>query len=130
MLYNDRMTREKVLEALGELEPILRREHVVRSLALFGSSARGAARETSDVDLLVEFARPVGLLHLIGTQQFLERALHGLRVDLVLRHSVIEELKADILKDAIDVFNTPEVAVSAKAYAGGDQPDIAIHAGA
>ena len=41
----------------------------VKSLALFGSVARGDARPDSDVDLLVEFDRPVGLFGLVALQQ-------------------------------------------------------------
>ena len=88
------MTRDHILDALKELEPTLRRVHAVSSLALFGSVARGTAGKVSDVDLLVELARPIGLLHLIGTQQFLESALHVPRVDLVLRRSIIRGIRS------------------------------------
>ncbi len=49
----------------------------VRSLALFGSVARGEAGPRSDVDLLVEVTRPMGLFGLLRTQQFLEQQLGG-----------------------------------------------------
>jgi predicted nucleotidyltransferase len=41
----------------------------VRSLDLFGSVARGDAGPGSDVDLLVEFDRPVGLFHFFRVQR-------------------------------------------------------------
>ena len=37
----------------------------VKSLAVFGSMSRGEATPQSDIDLLVEFSRPVGLLAFI-----------------------------------------------------------------
>lgn len=49
------MQREHVLRILDAEGPRLRAEFGVRSLALFGSAARGEATEGSDVDLLVEF---------------------------------------------------------------------------
>ena len=80
------------------------REHFhVRSLALFGSAARGQAGPASDVDLLVEFDRPIGLLHLSATALRLEGLL-ARPVDLVLRRALRPELRARVLAEAIDVF--------------------------
>ncbi len=113
------MTRDEVLGRLRAVEGPLRRQYAVRSLALFGSHARDEATAQSDVDLLVVFSRPVGLLHLIGAEQYLTRVLDVPRVDLVLRRAVIEELREPILREAIDVFGTAEVEVPAPAHAGG-----------
>lgn len=74
----------------------------VKSLALFGSAARGEAGLSSDVDLLVEFSRPVGLLEFIRLKQFLERILEC-EVDLVTPDALRESMKAGILEEAIDV---------------------------
>lgn len=98
-----RRERAAVLAALRAEEARLRREFAVRSLALFGSAARQEAGPASDVDLLVEFDRPVGLLHLARTARHLE-ALLGTRVDLVLRRALLPELRERILTEAVDVF--------------------------
>jgi uncharacterized protein len=76
----------------------------VRSLALFGSVVRGAARPGSDVDLLVEFERPIGLFHLIRTGDYLSELLGGAEVDLVQRAALIPELREPILAEAVDVL--------------------------
>ena len=55
--------RDSVLKILAEHRDELHQRFGVKSLALFGSVARGEATETSDVDLLVEFEHPVGLFH-------------------------------------------------------------------
>jgi predicted nucleotidyltransferase len=91
------------LPPLRAHERELRERFHVRSLALFGSSARGAAGPASDVDLLVEFDRPVGLLHLSATALRLE-ALLGRPVDLVLRRALRPELRGRVLAEAVDVF--------------------------
>lgn len=75
----------------------------VSSLALFGSAARNEAGPESDVDLLVEFDRPMGLFGFIGVKEYLESLL-GSTVDLVSRGAVIEELKEDIYGEAVDVL--------------------------
>ena len=108
------MKRDEVLGRLRAVEQPLRRQYAVLSLALFGSHARDRAAADSDVDLLVEFSRPVGLLHLIGAEQYLQRVLGVPKVDLVLRRAVIEELREPILREAIDVFGTAEVEVPAR----------------
>jgi uncharacterized protein len=72
----------------------------VRSLDLFGSVARGEARPDSDVDLLVEFDRPVGLFHFFRVQRRLAEIL-GRPVDLVMRDAVKAQLRDRILGEAI-----------------------------
>jgi predicted nucleotidyltransferase len=98
------MKRDNVLKILADHQDELHRQFGVKSLALFGSVARADAIETSDVDLLVEFDRPIGLLHFIATQQHLETLLGVWKVDLVLRRAVLPELKEDIFAEAVDVF--------------------------
>lgn len=97
------MQRDMVMSLLRAEQERLQREFNVKSLAIFGSVARNEALDASDVDLLVEFDRPVGLLHLIGTEQFLEHLLDS-DTDLVLKRSLLPELKDGILAESIDVF--------------------------
>jgi predicted nucleotidyltransferase len=94
------VTRGQVLDTLRAHERELRERFVVRSLAVFGSAARDEADAASDVDLLVEFDRPIGLLHLSGTACYLEEVL-GRKVDLVLRRAVLPELRERIYGEAI-----------------------------
>lgn len=54
------MTRDELLEKLRELKPWLEAQGIV-DVRLFGSYARDEAGPDSDVDLLVETARPMGL---------------------------------------------------------------------
>jgi uncharacterized protein len=76
------------------------RELGVRSLSLFGSVARDQAAPGSDVDLLVEFDRPVGYFHLFEVQDRLETFL-GCKVDLVTPGGLRPELRQDILAEAV-----------------------------
>ena len=50
----------------------------VKSLAVFGSVARGDAGPDSDVDFLVEFDRSVGLFHFIHVKHLLGDLLEGI----------------------------------------------------
>jgi predicted nucleotidyltransferase len=74
----------------------------VLALSVFGSVARGQARPDSDIDLLVEFERPIGLFRFVGLQQLLEGIL-GRRVDLVPRDSIRRALRDVILGEAVRV---------------------------
>ena len=76
----------------------------VKSLALFGSVVRDEATEASDVDLLVEFDQPVGLFEYARLQRKLEEILGAVKVDLVMRRAVFDELKEDIYAEAVDAF--------------------------
>lgn len=73
----------------------------VASLALFGSCAREEATESSDVDLLVEVDRPVGIFRLLDLQYRLEAILDGAKVDLVPRSSIRPEFAEAVLREQI-----------------------------
>ena len=77
--------------------------HGVKSLALFGSVARDEAGPESDIDLLVEFSRPVGLLQFIDLKQYLEGLL-GCPVDLGTPNSLKPRLKDHVIQEAIYVI--------------------------
>ena len=94
------MRRQEVMDKLAGNRAELRRMGV-RSLSLFGSLARDEATDRSDVDFLVEFDRPIGLFHFIRVQQYLQEILGVPRVDLVMPEALHEELRDDILRDAI-----------------------------
>ena len=96
------MKRSDVLSILHEKRGELSEKYGVKSLALFGSVARDEARPDSDVDLLVEFDRPVGLFAFIGLQQFLENLL-GSKVDLGTLLSLKPRMKDSVLQEAIHV---------------------------
>ena len=97
------MRLQDVKKALAAQEAELKAQGV-KSLAVFGSVARGEAGPNSDVDLLVEFDGSVGLFHFIHVQEFLKDLLGGAEVDLVVRDAIYEELKNDIYGEAVDVL--------------------------
>lgn len=93
------MSRDEVLRRLSALKGELGRFHV-RSLSVFGSVARDEATPESDIDLLVEFAEPVGLFEFVRLRRFLESTL-GVRVDLATSSALREEMRPRILAEAI-----------------------------
>ena len=72
----------------------------VRRLSVYGSVARDEAREDSDVDLLVEFDRPVGFFHFFRVKSYLEEILDA-HVDLAEPTALHPALRDEILAHAI-----------------------------
>ena len=96
------MKRADVIRIFSERNKELHTIYAIKSLALFGSVARDEAQPDSDVDLLVEFDRPVGLFHFIGLQQYLESLL-GCKVDLGTPDSLKPMVKENVLQEMIHV---------------------------
>lgn len=55
------MTTEQVTDILRQQLPYLSTEYGVKRLGIFGSYAKGTQKEQSDIDLIAEFERPLGL---------------------------------------------------------------------
>lgn len=75
----------------------------VESLSIFGSVARDEAGPESDVDLLVEFNRPVGLFGFVEVQQRLESIL-GTKVDLGMTDGLKPRLRERVLREVVRAF--------------------------
>jgi uncharacterized protein len=73
---------EEIVAILRAALPGLRERWPIRSLALFGSRMRQDATPDSDLDVLVEFARPVALSAFLALEDRLA-TITGLRIDLV-----------------------------------------------
>jgi predicted nucleotidyltransferase len=86
------VTHQKTLESFG-----------VKSLMLFGSVARDEGRIDSDVDLLVEFDRPVGLFAFVRLKRYLEEILEH-PVDLGTPDSLKPDLQEHVFREAIRAF--------------------------
>lgn len=93
------MQRQTALKILKSHRHELQ-EFGVKTIALFGSVAREEAQPDSDIDILVEFDRPVGLFAFFRLQHHLEE-LMGKRVDMVTPAALKRQLRDRILKEAV-----------------------------
>ncbi len=96
------MKQELVLQLLKQKKAELAKQFGVESLSLFGSVARNEATAASDVDLLVEFNRPVGYFGLFALQDYLEKLL-GCPVDLGTPDSLKPYMRERIMGDLVHV---------------------------
>ena len=95
----ERPTHDAILQTLREYQPALAERYAVQSLAIFGSVARNEATQASDIDLLVEFNRPVGLFDLFALQDELE-AILGRPVDVGTEASLKPRVRERVLEEA------------------------------
>lgn len=96
------MNRSRAIKLLTQSKPVLADRFGVTHLALFGSTARDAARKDSDIDILVAFDGPATSERYFGVQFYLEDQL-GQSVDLVTDKALREELRPFIEKEAVHV---------------------------
>jgi predicted nucleotidyltransferase len=75
------LTRDQIVQILRQEQAYLAAEFGVSRMGLFGSYAKGQADQASDIDLLVEFERPIGF-RFLELADYLERVL-GRKVDVL-----------------------------------------------
>ncbi|MBF0456961.1 MAG: nucleotidyltransferase family protein [Nitrospirae bacterium] len=94
------MTKEIVIQVLRAVteESFIKYNAHIRGI--FGSIARGDARENSDVDVLVDFTENADLFDYVGLELFLEEKLNR-RVDVVPRDTIRSEIRNAVIKEAI-----------------------------
>ena len=80
---------------IGQLKPILAQRFGVSKIGYFGSYALETQTEASDLDLIIEFSKPIGW-GFFTLQKFLEQQL-DLPVDMVTNNALKQSIKHTIL---------------------------------
>lgn len=86
---------EEIIQILQKLMPELANEYYVEKLGVFGSFADGTFDKNSDVDILVDFKKPIGW-KFFTLELYLEKIL-GRKVDLVTKNALKEQIRDSIL---------------------------------
>ncbi len=89
------ITKNDILNKLNDLKPILYSEYSVKQIGLFGSFSDDSYTDDSDIDLLVEFERPIGWKY-FSLEIYLE-SVFGRKIDLVTKNALKEQIKDRIL---------------------------------
>jgi uncharacterized protein len=91
--------------SLNRIESLLRqrrdelaRDYGVAEMGIFGSCARDEATDDSDIDILVEFSRPVGFFKFLELEEQLSELL-GAKVDLVTKAALKPRIGRNILNE-------------------------------
>jgi hypothetical protein len=90
------ITKTYILERLNELKPFLQKEYSVKNIGLFGSFSDNSFSDESDIDILVEFEKPIGW-KFFTLEIYLEKTF-GRKIDMVTKNALKEQIKDRILK--------------------------------
>jgi predicted nucleotidyltransferase len=97
------------MKDLNEIKGIIKQhrniiadKYGIAVVGIFGSYVRGEQEKRSDIDLLADILRPISLLEMVGAEIYLSEVL-GIKVDLVPKRSVREELRDNILEEAVSI---------------------------
>jgi predicted nucleotidyltransferase len=90
------LSRNDIETKLRNLKPIISEKYFVVKIGYFGSYSRNEQTLNSDIDILVEFGKPIGW-DFFDLQEMLENELK-IKVDLVSNKALKEQLKETILQ--------------------------------
>ncbi len=95
------------MKSITEIKRILQKEkhsllekYNVKEIGIFGSYIRGEQDRKSDLDLIVEFAEPIGLLKFVNLENHLHDLL-GIKVDLVTKSALKPFIGEHILQEVV-----------------------------
>lgn len=92
------VTKNYIEKKLQKLKPFLSRKYNVSRIGFFGSFSRDEQTEESDIDILVEFSKPIGW-DFFDLKDLLEKEV-GVKVDLVSTKAIRKQLIHSILDQA------------------------------
>ncbi len=95
-------TRNEIITILGDLKAEVASRFGVRRFGLFGSYARDEQTESSDLDLLVEFERPVPFSAFCRLED-LVRERTGVAVDMTTPDGLHPRIERRVLAEAVYV---------------------------
>lgn len=99
------MDKDEIIRLIKENHDVLSIEYGVSRIGIFGSAAKGTITEDSDLDIVVEFKRPIGF-KFISLVEYLER-LFGKKVEVLTKDGIknirVKEVAADIERNLVYV---------------------------
>lgn len=72
----------------------------VKTIGVFGSYVREENTKKSDLDVLVEFSKPIGMFKFLELEEYLQK-LTGIKVDLVSKKALKPRIGKYILQEVV-----------------------------
>ncbi len=92
---------QQIRAKLRGIQPSLLQRYPIKRLAIFGSTVRNEQTPNNDIDIMVEFSRPVGF-QFFELAEELENHLQC-HIDLVSRNGIKPAYYAEIVNELVDV---------------------------
>lgn len=90
---------EIIKEKIAKKKDFLRETYGVEEIGVFGSFAQGDNNESSDIDMVVELSKPLGL-DFFSLERYLEEYL-GRKVDLATKRAIKPYIRDRVLAQTI-----------------------------
>ncbi|KKR97371.1 MAG: polymerase beta domain protein region protein [Candidatus Uhrbacteria bacterium GW2011_GWF2_41_16] len=93
------------MKSLSEIKKIIQKhkedleeKYAVKEIGIFGSCARGEQDETSDIDILIELEKPVGIVKFLKLEKHLSLLLEA-KVEIVTKKALKPYIGRQILQE-------------------------------
>ena len=97
-----RKTLDEIKEIIEKHKKELKEKYSVKEIGIFSSFVRREAKEDSDVDILVEFEKPIGFFKFLELEEYLSNLI-GRKVDFVFKKALKPHIGKYILEEAVIV---------------------------
>lgn len=91
---------EEMIRILNEHKTELKEDYGISEIGLFGSCVAGKQKESSDIDILVEFYTATDLLSFVHLKTYLSNLLDA-NVDLVMKRALRPEIGERVLREVV-----------------------------
>ncbi len=99
------LNKDQIIKKIKEILPFLKSEFGINKVGLFGSFVNGTQNDDSDIDIIVEFEKPIGLAFM-DMADYLEKILNR-KVDILTPEGInsirIEKIAQEIKNSVIYV---------------------------
>ena len=95
-------TEQEIKKILTSIKPDLYARYSVKEIGIFGSYLSGNQKKSSDIDILVEYGKPVSLIEFVNLKNYLTDLLE-IDVDLVMKKALKPNLGRRILREVVYV---------------------------
>jgi predicted nucleotidyltransferase len=92
----------EIKEILEKQKPFLIEKYGVKKIGIFGSYVKGEQKDESDLDILVEFDRPIGLFEFLDMEEYLGNII-GIKVEIVTPKALKPKIGEYILREVVTI---------------------------
>ena len=90
--------KQEIFKILSQHFVQMQNEYGVEKIGVFGSVVKEEQTLTSDVDILVEFSRAIGMVKFLQLENNLQKLLSA-KVDLITRNALKKHIGRQILQE-------------------------------